>query len=123
MFDFVTKFLPFQHRFVFLKKAICYILVFSLVLTSVTIFFNSRVESSPVGWEQVINVSRQNLQAKNINVASRGRYIAVVYEANDPRDGHGIYVSVSFQFALLYRQLILLLYFMLCKFIFLKHYK
>ncbi len=59
------------------------------------VFKSEPVQTSPVGWERSFFVSPYNLKALNIQMASRGNYIASVFQGEE-KGSKGIYAAVSF---------------------------
>ena len=70
-----------------------------IVITAGVVFLagfkGSRVDTLPVGWEKSFTVSQPAIAAKNIHLASRGNFIAAVYEGVEKR-AHKIYAVLSF---------------------------
>lgn len=65
----------------------------ALLLASV--FLSTGVSTYPVGWEKSFTISPYTVAAKNIHMASRGNFIAIVFEGRE-KNTHRIYASVSF---------------------------
>ncbi|HSV95394.1 MAG TPA: hypothetical protein VLM75_00520 [Spirochaetota bacterium] len=62
-----------------------------VVVVSVSV----KVSTLPVGWERSFFISPVGVDARNIQVASRGRFIAAVFEGMDKK-AHRIYAALSF---------------------------
>jgi len=61
----------------------------------VVVSVSSKVSTLPVGWEKSFFISPAGVAARNIQVASRGRFIAAVFEGADKK-AHRIYAALSF---------------------------
>ncbi len=71
-----------------------------LILTIFSILFlilsrEGNISTKTVGWEKSMYISPANIISKNINVASKGRFIAAVFEG-ELEKSRGIFMSVSF---------------------------
>ncbi len=69
------------------------IITVSVLITGT--FISTRVSTFPVGWEKSFPVSPLGITTKNIRMAARGNFIAVVFEGAEKKV-HRIYVSLSF---------------------------
>jgi len=69
------------------------LLVAAAVTVVVTV--STRVTTLPVGWERAFFISPVGMETRNIQMSSRGRFIAAVFEGAD-RNAHRIYAALSF---------------------------
>lgn len=85
-----------SFRFPFVRQFIWFaVLLGIVVMAGGVVFYTRDVVTSPVGWEKTFAISPVRASARNVRIASRGNFIAVVYEGK-MGDQRGIYVTVSF---------------------------
>ncbi|MFC1670486.1 hypothetical protein ACFL20_08840 [Spirochaetota bacterium] len=97
MRTFVSYLTNKYFRFSFLRKLIWTFIVFIVFTITLIIILPQRdVKTKPVGWERRVFISPGKIYAKNVSIASKGRFVAVVYEGIEKKK-KGIYVSVSFK--------------------------
>lgn len=83
-------------RFAFIRRILWICIVLALAGGAALVVFKSEpVQTSPVGWERSFFVSPYNLKALNIQMASKGNYIASVFQGEE-KGNKGIYAAVSF---------------------------
>ncbi len=85
-----------SFRFPFVRHCIWFVVLLGVVVMAGGVVFYARdVVTSPVGWDRTFAISPVSASARNVRIASRGNFIAAVYEGKTG-DQRGIYVTVSF---------------------------
>jgi hypothetical protein len=93
---FLSAIINLYFRYAFLRQiawSIFVLAVFSVV--AALVFQNTRVFTSPVGWERSFQVSSFNVVAKDVSVAYLGDVIVAAYEGR-AAGTQGVYASISF---------------------------
>lgn len=88
-------FIRIHFRFLFSQYLLLSILI-TIVFFILSLFYIKTTElmTSPVGWEKTFSLTPLRINARNIDIASKGNYIAAVYEAVEFKKNN-IYVKIS----------------------------
>ncbi len=93
---FLSYLVELSFRLTYIRKLVWTVLVAVFAVLVTAIVFQARnVVTGPAGWEQSYQVSSYRMNAKNVEVASRGNFIAAAYEAVTDK-GREILTAVSF---------------------------
>ncbi|TAL37121.1 MAG: hypothetical protein EPN93_06775 [Spirochaetes bacterium] len=92
----LSNILMYYFRHAYMREYLWSALGIAVVsLTVIAVFSITVVETYPVGWEKSFPVSPPGVIARNIKMASRGNFIAAVYEGSDGK-ANNIYITLSF---------------------------